>query len=627
MINYTSRAVAPTQDEPKLELVQRAPERGTEEHAEWLAQLAREQEARFAREGVPPRVTVHSNTLDRILAKLPFQMDDEEAAAISAPSLADQYGFRDESFDDGGTFTGKRAEPRGRNPHEDFDLEDLLDYNTDNDPNTVLGNRWICRGGSFVLVSQSGIGKSSLTTQLAIGWSSGRTDLTLGIPAIKPLRQLIIQAENDQGDLAEVAKGVVHGFDLSAEDRRNVKPLVRWRRMRGTSGEHFLDQLEEELFECHARGEAVDICWIDPLINFLGGKVDMESATAFTSRLDVIGQELGTIFGIIHHTGKPAKDELKMTATDLAYAGIGSSGLTNWAREIIVVKREHTAKGEPLAAEMTMCKRRLRAGLATMAEDGEGGSGMPTESIYIRHASDGNIRWEQCAKPSSGSQQSGGKQTGGAYRAGKGGGRPGRKSSYSEEHRALVVAAINEHGGRIIPVDALEALSRKLGKSKSTVRTYLEQEVGKTFTDEQRMGIAEAVAANGDSPRLPDAALRDLAGRIVTPEKELRRYLDNVADANETARADLEREGSLPPRPRPEDRADEASAERIAADAAIDAALDAFEEKQAREAEQGKATQPVPQVKAVPAPEVEEEPVQVKAVPVPVRATEYSAPW
>ena len=81
-------------------------------------------------------------------------------------------------------------------------LDVLSDFDAENDPDNVLGNRWLCKGGSCLFVGQSGIGKSSLCMQLAISWGLGRT--TFGIRPERPLKSLIVQAENDAGDVAEM---------------------------------------------------------------------------------------------------------------------------------------------------------------------------------------------------------------------------------------------------------------------------------------------------------------------------------------------------------------------------------------------------------------------------------------
>jgi len=80
------------------------------------------------------------------------------------------------------------------------------------------------------------------------------------------------------------------------------------------------------------------------------------------------------------------------TASDLAYSGIGSSALTNWAREMAVLVRVKTEEGEPPTFQLSMTKRRLRAGLHD--EDAE-----PTDTIFLRHGQRGGICWEQCEAP------------------------------------------------------------------------------------------------------------------------------------------------------------------------------------------------------------------------------------
>jgi len=48
---------------------------------------------------------------------------------------------------------------------------------------------------------------------------SGRP--AFGIEPTRPLRILCIQAENDAGDMTEMAVGVMNGLSLSAEDRES----------------------------------------------------------------------------------------------------------------------------------------------------------------------------------------------------------------------------------------------------------------------------------------------------------------------------------------------------------------------------------------------------------------------
>lgn len=266
-------------------------------------------------------------------------------------------------------------------------LSNLLTYDVGADKNSVLGNRWLCRGGSLLLVGQSGVGKSSLNMQLAIGWALGAAEMTFGIQPVHPLKSLILQAENDEGDLAEVAQGVAAGFALSQDALASANDRLLWHRITTLTGEEFCSALEN-LVALHKP----DLVWIDPLLSFIGD--DLSDARVIASfcaeRLSSIALRTGCIFVLVHHTGKPPKDKGPLenwTASDLAYSGLGSSALTNWAREVAVLVRQ-PSEGPPTFS-LTLCKRRKRAGLRSIA-------GEAAESIYIRHSADGRIRWEQC---------------------------------------------------------------------------------------------------------------------------------------------------------------------------------------------------------------------------------------
>ena len=280
---------------------------------------------------------------------------------------------------------------------EGYTLEELLAYDVENDPNTVIGNRWLCKNGSLVIVAPSGVGKSSLTSQLSLGWSCGRSDLTFGIKPIRPLKQLILQAENDKGDLAEGLQGVIKGALLTTAQRKIANENLFFRRITTLTGEAFLHAVEGfiQLYR-------PDVCWIDPLLNFIGDDASKQEVISkfCVEGLNVIGHRTGTIFALIHHTAKPksAADKRGQTSTDMAYAGFGSSGLTNWSREVLVLDRVEVPEGEPPTFTLTACKRRLRAGMVTLAREDEGGTGIPTEQIYIRHSTD-RIAWVQCPKP------------------------------------------------------------------------------------------------------------------------------------------------------------------------------------------------------------------------------------
>ena len=57
---------------------------------------------------------------------------------------------------------------------QEFEVANLMKFDTENDPNNLLWQRWLCRGGSCLFVGQSGIGKSSLAMQMAVSWALGK---------------------------------------------------------------------------------------------------------------------------------------------------------------------------------------------------------------------------------------------------------------------------------------------------------------------------------------------------------------------------------------------------------------------------------------------------------------------
>lgn len=358
---------------------------------------------------------------------------------------------------------------------EGWSLKELAAYDVPNDENNVIGRRWLCRGGSLVIVSNSGVGKSSLTSQLAIGWALARPDMTFGIQPIKPLKQLILQAENDKGDIAEGVQGILSGFGIRDAEMNQADANLFFRRITTLTGEDFLHALEGfvQLYR-------PDVCWIDPFLSFVGDDVSkQEVISRFCSEgLSRISLSTGVIFAMIHHTGKPVKasDKRGMTASDLAYAGLGSSALTNWAREVMVLQRLEVPEDQPPTFTLTATKRRDRAGMKSLMHDGESGSGQPTAEICIRHCR-GRIAWEQCAKPKEDREERQREErparAGATYQRGSSGRSSGRPSSFSQEDSLSIAAVVSEHGTTRLPTQAIKALAVKLRKPFSTIRDHL----------------------------------------------------------------------------------------------------------------------------------------------------------
>lgn len=261
---------------------------------------------------------------------------------------------------------------------------DLLAYNTDHDPNCLLGRRWICRGGSAIWVGQAGLGKSSLLTQAACMWALGRD--FFGIKPAFPLRSVIVQAENDQGDLSESFKGVVNGLGLSSEIETLQQSIV-WASRSDLTGKNAIS-----FFRRLALAHRPDLFWVDPLLSFLGGDVSsQETVSSFLRNgLTPISQELGLAWQIIHHTNKPPRDPTLRNGyvgQDYSYLGTGSAELANWPRASVILREP-----EEKRFELRLAKRGPRAGMTDC-------NGVPATEIPIQYGGSGVV-WERAMSDS-----------------------------------------------------------------------------------------------------------------------------------------------------------------------------------------------------------------------------------
>ncbi len=279
-------------------------------------------------------------------------------------------------------FTGWMAGIEIEGTGHQITVAELWDFDIENDPNCVLGQRYLCKGGSCLWIGPSGIGKSSLAMQAAIMWAMSRS--FFGITPKKPLKSLFIQAENDNGDLAEMFRGVCQGLGI-AKDSDAAKEL-------GASLVFYRDTVHTSDQFAHVAARLIDkhspdLVWGDPLLSYIGDDISQQRVCSYFLRnlINPISEQTGVVWMFLHHTGKPSQDpnaKRNWQASDYGYLGIGSSELTNWARAVNVIQQ---------VAENTFAlmlpKRGKRAGARTL-------NGEPTTTIYLRH-SDVGISWQQ----------------------------------------------------------------------------------------------------------------------------------------------------------------------------------------------------------------------------------------
>jgi len=304
---------------------------------------------------------------------------DAAKQATDPDTLLDHYATLAES---------RKGRKKAGGPQR-MDFDALLSFERKEDPSCILGShRWLCKGGSMLIVGQSGTGKSSLMMQAAVHWCLGRD--FFGIKPAKPLRAVVLQAENDAGDISEALQDVIAGAYLDSDERATLREHLAIFRDTVSTGTTFTAALRQLVIDQQA-----DIVFVDPLLSFAGIDVsDQEQASKFLRHdLAPILLETGAVLVAMHHTGKPkaASDKEGHTVADLAYAGLGSSEFTNWFREVAVLFR---CQGEEPIYKFGLTKRRGRAGLKDHANQFKG-------EIYIRHAAEkGVIRWEYSQPPS-----------------------------------------------------------------------------------------------------------------------------------------------------------------------------------------------------------------------------------
>jgi hypothetical protein len=267
--------------------------------------------------------------------------------------------------------------------------DEILATDTTDDPNALIGHRrrFLAKGGSWLIIGPSGIGKSTLITSLCLNAAAGVT--WHGISFRRPLKTLVVQAENDPGDLAEMILGALKAASFDAATEALAKKNILWRQECSRTGSDFCEWLEKVVVATGA-----DLVVIDPLLSYVGDDISQQKVASQFLRngLQPIQQQTGCITVVVHHTGKPSKDagaHKGWSESDFAYLGLGSSDVTNWARAISVFTPSGVDTG---VFRFMIPKRGKRAGMV------DSFSKETTTSIFLKHAGSG-LGWVQCEPP------------------------------------------------------------------------------------------------------------------------------------------------------------------------------------------------------------------------------------
>lgn len=213
-----------------------------------------------------------------------------------------------------------------------------LKRSTEDDPNELLKRRYLCRGGGLLMIGGTGLGKSSFSMQCMVLWALGRD--AFGITPARPMRSLLVQAENDDADLAEMRDGVILGLGLNEEERKIAESSILVFREDSASGDSFCDGVARPLLQRHRP----DLLWIDPALAYLGGEAASQKDVGdFLRRgINPLIHEFACGVIIVHHTNKPpaeSKSVPSLLVEETAYAGSGSAEWGNWARAALVLRK------------------------------------------------------------------------------------------------------------------------------------------------------------------------------------------------------------------------------------------------------------------------------------------------
>ena len=263
-------------------------------------------------------------------------------------------------------------------------LGDLRTPPAHDDPSELIRHRFLYRGAICLFCGPTGIGKSAMLMQIGIHAAVGRTLFQLEFP--RPLEVLLVQAENDEGDMAEMRDGVMKGCpSLTSDEKARAESRFHVVSVDDRSGDAFADVLHALLEDT----SPVDLLMIDPAFAYLGGDSGSQRDVSRFMR-EILNpllrrHQVGLV--LAHHTNKPLRGKEKegWQAGDYAYLGAGSAEWVNPARAALAIR----SIGSDHVFEFRAAKRGKR--LRWVNAQGE-----PTTVQHIAHSTEpGVICWRE----------------------------------------------------------------------------------------------------------------------------------------------------------------------------------------------------------------------------------------
>lgn len=194
--------------------------------------------------------------------------------------------------------------------------------------------RILCKRHIALLSGETGVGKSTLITQMAIMFALGQP--LFGLTPKRPLKIFVFQAENDERDMWEKLDGtienVVKPLELEGYEATLKKNLLFEKESCGLKGEAFIRHVKKCCDFYHP-----DLIIADPLYAYIGSDVSDQGKVSDWIRnlFELCKKECFAMF-IIHHFNKPRGEKKDSTV----YSASGSSELMNTARVVFNIERK-----------------------------------------------------------------------------------------------------------------------------------------------------------------------------------------------------------------------------------------------------------------------------------------------
>jgi hypothetical protein len=254
-------------------------------------------------------------------------------------------------------------------------LDDLFGKQIDASLN-ILGYRFLERETYGTIIGPSHIGKSLLSVQIALEAASGQP--VFGIPVPRPLRVVLVQAEDSPNDRIEemlMADKIAHTPALFELARKNL--ILNSTVLRGDKLFYHLSAK----FDPRTCDPPIDLFIFNPAFAFLPLGADVNDAEDVGTFLRIslasfLGRLKASAF-IVHHPPKLThRDTSKWSLSTFMYSGHGSAEWTNAPRAALVIEETN----DPKVIELIAAKRGSRTGW----ERSDKGS----YSRYFRHATE-----------------------------------------------------------------------------------------------------------------------------------------------------------------------------------------------------------------------------------------------